>query len=320
MGARYRGKNKYWKVWNVRSREQVSLSLVRYQTSGEIRGEIRRINELIVNVNVFITSQLLKIQDYLKIESYNQELNEKIAEVIQRDRADHPFAHFFLVNYYESVYAEEAKSEILKIKQMRIQIPLREYSGFFCESFTDCDEFIACINLHKDFNSGNGWGRYERMLKGCNPLINITKNGEIEDNEILEKLVSLKGRLEDALPETVLREAEKKNKEKEKKLRDAKAVESKLEKQASKQRQKAAAAAHFGKTRTLAKGVRKLILDQVHILPICPYCGEALGDEPHADHIYPVSHGGLSTTENMVFICSTCNNCMATIKNPGNDN
>lgn len=38
----------------------------------------------------------------------------------------------------------------------------------------------------------------------------------------------------------------------------------------------------------------------------CPYCGKSI-TEGHADHIYPVSKGGLSTVQNMVYICSGCN-------------
>jgi 5-methylcytosine-specific restriction endonuclease McrA len=33
----------------------------------------------------------------------------------------------------------------------------------------------------------------------------------------------------------------------------------------------------------------------------------AIGSQQHADHIYPVSRGGMSTLGNMVFICVTCN-------------
>lgn len=39
----------------------------------------------------------------------------------------------------------------------------------------------------------------------------------------------------------------------------------------------------------------------------CPYCGGDLGIEPHLDHIYPVTKGGLSIIENLVWCCSTCN-------------
>jgi hypothetical protein len=39
----------------------------------------------------------------------------------------------------------------------------------------------------------------------------------------------------------------------------------------------------------------------------CPYCGADLGVEPHLDHIYPVTKGGLSIVENLIWCCSTCN-------------
>ena len=69
----------------------------------------------------------------------------------------------------------------------------------------------------------------------------------------------------------------------------------------------AMAAAHAGKTRQLAQTVRRNIEHQRALLPICPYCGSVLGEDPEADHIYPVSRGGLSTEENMVFVCALCN-------------
>ena len=39
----------------------------------------------------------------------------------------------------------------------------------------------------------------------------------------------------------------------------------------------------------------------------CPYCGGALGSDPHADHIYPLSRGGHGVSTNMVMVCSPCN-------------
>jgi 5-methylcytosine-specific restriction endonuclease McrA len=39
----------------------------------------------------------------------------------------------------------------------------------------------------------------------------------------------------------------------------------------------------------------------------CPYCGDPLGPQPHADHIYPVSLGGRSEHWNMVYVCADCN-------------
>lgn len=40
---------------------------------------------------------------------------------------------------------------------------------------------------------------------------------------------------------------------------------------------------------------------------MCPYCGSTLGSNPHLDHIYPVSRGGLNTNENLIYCCNTCN-------------
>jgi 5-methylcytosine-specific restriction endonuclease McrA len=39
----------------------------------------------------------------------------------------------------------------------------------------------------------------------------------------------------------------------------------------------------------------------------CPYCSKPLGLSPHADHIHPISMGGLSSVDNMVYVCSSCN-------------
>jgi len=73
------------------------------------------------------------------------------------------------------------------------------------------------------------------------------------------------------------------------------------------QKLKAYAAAHHGKTRDLADSVKKQISDQLEQHPNCPYCFGKMGNSPHADHLYPVSKGGLSTKENMVMICEKCN-------------
>jgi 5-methylcytosine-specific restriction endonuclease McrA len=69
----------------------------------------------------------------------------------------------------------------------------------------------------------------------------------------------------------------------------------------------AIAAAHLEKTRDLAEKVKKSLIRQFEIIPYCPYCGGPFSGAVVADHIYPVSHGGLSVATNMVFICWECN-------------
>ncbi len=66
-----------------------------------------------------------------------------------------------------------------------------------------------------------------------------------------------------------------------------------------------AKAASFDKrTRDRAEQIKSAI----PINDICPYCNRSLeGDDVHLDHIYPVSKGGLSIIENLVYCCSKCN-------------
>lgn len=66
---------------------------------------------------------------------------------------------------------------------------------------------------------------------------------------------------------------------------------------------KAAAAANANQTRMVATSIKK----QMEKQPNCPYCNGALGDTPHADHIYPVAKGGRSVPRNMVWVCAACN-------------
>jgi 5-methylcytosine-specific restriction endonuclease McrA len=71
---------------------------------------------------------------------------------------------------------------------------------------------------------------------------------------------------------------------------------------------RAAAAAHFGNTRRHAdKHRRRLRDEQVAILSTCPYCAQFLGENAALEHIYPVCKGGLSTADNLVFVCADCN-------------
>lgn len=66
---------------------------------------------------------------------------------------------------------------------------------------------------------------------------------------------------------------------------------------------RAAAATNSAESRRLALSIKR----QIAKASDCPYCGGALGAEPHCDHIYPVSKGGRSTARNMVWVCAMCN-------------
>jgi 5-methylcytosine-specific restriction endonuclease McrA len=85
-----------------------------------------------------------------------------------------------------------------------------------------------------------------------------------------------------------------------------KAAEQKARRQAKRrerERRRAILAAVEGASRELASRIKQSLKRQDH----CPYCAAPLGDEPHADHIYPLSKGGLSVEANLVLVCSSCN-------------
>ena len=67
---------------------------------------------------------------------------------------------------------------------------------------------------------------------------------------------------------------------------------------------RAAVASATGKAREHADNVKRSLRKDHD----CPYCGSGLGDQPHADHIYPLSKGGRSVSVNMVYVCAVCNN------------
>lgn len=74
-------------------------------------------------------------------------------------------------------------------------------------------------------------------------------------------------------------------------------------KRAKAEQRDAMAKAYADKTREQADIIRRR-LPRDHP---CPYCFSELDARAHADHIHPVSRGGLSTTKNMVYACSGCN-------------
>lgn len=94
--------------------------------------------------------------------------------------------------------------------------------------------------------------------------------------------------------------AERERKKAENELKKTQAAE---RKRAKAEQRDAMAKAYADKTREQADIIRRR-LPRDHP---CPYCFSELDARAHADHIHPVSRGGLSTTKNMVYACSGCN-------------
>lgn len=100
-------------------------------------------------------------------------------------------------------------------------------------------------------------------------------------------------------------EKQKRKEEREKTI--AQREENKRRKQ---EEMKAKAAAYDKQVREQAEVVKRSITSQFRFSNLCPYCEEEFSQEKnkvHADHIHPVDKGGLSTKENMVYICQECN-------------
>jgi 5-methylcytosine-specific restriction endonuclease McrA len=88
---------------------------------------------------------------------------------------------------------------------------------------------------------------------------------------------------------------------------EARLAEKKKLFKAKRSHEKAIIASAQGKTRQAAEMIKSTLRKQIKQYPNCPYCDQPFGKNPHCDHIHPVSHGGLSTLQNMVYICSSCN-------------
>jgi len=71
---------------------------------------------------------------------------------------------------------------------------------------------------------------------------------------------------------------------------------------------RARAASKESETRAQAKKFKRDLEQQLSLYSCCPYCtGPLTAGNAHLDHIYPVSKGGLSTKQNLLFVCSPCN-------------
>ena len=88
------------------------------------------------------------------------------------------------------------------------------------------------------------------------------------------------------------------------KVKNTEKEKAKVEKEKAKVKdQQKIIAGYQGKSREVAKSIK----DKLNSDHSCPYCGGSLGEQPHADHIYPISKGGFSTLDNMILVCEECN-------------
>jgi 5-methylcytosine-specific restriction endonuclease McrA len=73
------------------------------------------------------------------------------------------------------------------------------------------------------------------------------------------------------------------------------------------QRKRATEKALLAQAKSRSRDLADTVKKRLNRTENCPYCGGLLGNDPHADHIYPQSKGGLSVDANMVYVCAVCN-------------
>ena len=97
------------------------------------------------------------------------------------------------------------------------------------------------------------------------------------------------------------------SREQERAAKDLELIKPKLNaleiKEDKKQRDAAVLASAKNKSRANAEKIKR----KLEISEKCPYCMGVIGNDPEADHIYPLSRGGQETEKNMVYVCSFCN-------------
>ena len=212
-----------------------------------------------------------------------------------------------LVTHLEEIYALLEKHELDKpvisqIKEIETRIDFnRKQKSFFQTMFSNNDEFKLeedqARTLRKKLILEYGFNFSIKHREACSTSLEQSKT----------QLTALKNYcviLQKSIVESKKRACElEASKTKKAELK----IEKEQQKDAETKRIKALAAAHTGKTRQLATVVKNQIKKQIAVLRDCPYCGGGLGESPHADHIYPVAKGGLSTEDNMIYVCQKCN-------------
>ena len=154
--------------------------------------------------------------------------------------------------------------------------------------------------LHKSLRS------YDKGSKAATPLdrpLDTPHSRDIvECQKQLDRIAGEKPTLEEDAACRQDREEQRLRAER-KSQREAAKVDREAARKRKAEADQAAVASALGKARDHAENVKRALRKDHD----CPYCGNGLGAQPHADHIYPVSKGGRSVSANMVYVCAVCN-------------
>lgn len=223
---------------------------------------------------------LPKVADYELLAEENKKLRLKIANIESDYRKGVLFhtVRFMLFNYSvpESVVPEQ-----LREKGKRVYILMNKLE----DKINNIDDKFS-LKEAKEFGSGN------KLIESYT----LQKKAEIVIHKLHWKTRFLNDEMADY---EIEEEIKKRDDELKPKYENLERLEKRLAKQ---KKQRSLANAYLKKNRLDASTIKSRLKD----LDICPYCGNEV-EELEADHIYPVSSGGLSIAENMVNVCKPCN-------------
>ena len=259
--------------------KRIRLAVSRFESLGDglangspesIQAELDRVRGLqkVIRENLPAVERLFKTREILG----------RIKEIERQESQ----TRGLLKSIFQGSLSSSARSEI---ESLRAQVPQGDFR-------TDFYEDVSADSLR---TYDKNLAAYERLLE--------RSRSSAEERERNRAEIAARRAVEKELAHS--RQVEKKTR-----IAARRVVEDELARSRQvekKTRIAAMAAAHAGKTRQLAQTVRRNIEHQRVLLDFCPYCGGVLGEDPEADHIYPVARGGLSTVENMVFVCAPCN-------------
>lgn len=202
------------------------------------------------------------------------------------------------------IFLTKNKSLYEAKREKYFEIQEKQRSRGFIEKalFTDGNEIqMEKKDLGKLKESMDLYSEHQSQKSASDRALKLIANLESEYEQACSKLAELQKNRDDAIQRKLEREKRKKERE------IIEAEKQKLKRKKEEQRN-AKAAAYENKIREEAERIKRLLHDQFAQSNLCPYCmGEFEIGSIHADHIYPVSKGGLSTKQNMVYVCSSCN-------------
>jgi len=248
----------------------------------QIQSRINKEDKLITSLSDTIRKCDGFAAEARKLKGEVERTKKEISQAESRKRFNETYVNEFY-NYHNSSFLKKPflKPPVDKFTAARFQQEMLEWESKLIYLTKQLEQQILALNL--------------RTFEMDGIMLNVT-NFEDELYSLRTKISKAESRL------VPLRKARELVRAKE---TDIKAREKKAEEEVGKY--KAYAAAYFDETRKQGASVRKELHNQEETVKGCPYCGSELDEVPHADHIWPISKGGLSNKDNMVFVCSKCN-------------